>query len=162
MAAPIGNKYAEGNTGGAPSLYRPEYADQAYKLCLLGATDAELADFFHVTEQTVNNWKKEHQEFFESIKKGKEVADAEVAESLFHRAKGYSHPETKLFMYEGAVISEEVTKHYPPDPTSIIFWLKNRQPKKWRDKQEHDHTTNGESFNLHQALKNFMTDEGNG
>lgn len=161
MAAPEGNKYAEGNNGGHPTLYRPEYSEQAYKLCLLGSTDAELADFFNVTEQTINNWKNAHQEFFESIKKGKDVADAEVASKLFHRATGYTHQETKLFLVDGEILEHEAPKHYPPDPTSAIFWLKNRQPKKWRDKQEHDHTTNGESFNLHQTLKNFMTDEGN-
>jgi len=27
-------------------------------------------------------------------------------------------------------------KHYPPDTTAAIFWLKNRQPAKWREKQE--------------------------
>lgn len=31
---------------GRPSSYQPEYAEQARKLCLLGATDQEIADFF--------------------------------------------------------------------------------------------------------------------
>ena len=43
-------------------------------------------------------------------------------------------------------------------PTGAIFALKNMG---WNDKQQVDHTTAGESFNLHNALKNFMTDEGN-
>lgn len=37
MGAPLGNKYAEGH--GRPTKYKPEYDDQVYKLCLLGATD---------------------------------------------------------------------------------------------------------------------------
>lgn len=161
MAAPKGNKNAEGNNGGAPTLYRDEYAEQVYKLCLLGATDAELADFFNVTEQTINNWKKEHIEFFESIKKGKEIADSDIAESLYHRAKGYSHKEDKIFNNNGEPLIVPTIKHYPPDTTAAIFWLKNRKPAVWRDKQEIDHTTGGEPFNLHNALKDFMTDEGN-
>jgi hypothetical protein len=39
---------------GRPSSYRVEFAEQAYKLCLLGATDGEMAGFFATTEQTVN------------------------------------------------------------------------------------------------------------
>jgi hypothetical protein len=31
---------------GRPSLYRDEFAEQARKLCLLGATDRDLAEFF--------------------------------------------------------------------------------------------------------------------
>lgn len=64
---------------GRPSLYKEEYADQAYNYCLLGATDKDLANFFDVTETTINNWKLDHHEFFESIKKGKEIADASTA-----------------------------------------------------------------------------------
>lgn len=122
-----------------PTDYRPEYVDQAEKLCKLGATDKELGDFFDVSEQTINNWKNEHPEFFESIKKGKLLADAEVADKLFKRATGYSHRAVKIFNNQGEVIVEPYTEHYPPDTTAAIFWLKNRQPKNWRDKQEVEH-----------------------
>lgn len=121
-----------------PSSYKPEYAEQAYRLCLLGATDAEIAEFFGVSEQTVNNWKKAHPAFLESLKEGKRIADGRVAESLFRRALGYSHPEDKIFNQgpEKEPLIVPTTKHYPPDTTAAIFWLKNRQPQKWRDKPE--------------------------
>jgi DNA-binding XRE family transcriptional regulator len=126
---------------GRPTKYKEEYATQAYKLCLLGSTDAELADFFEVSEQTINSWKQEFPEFLESIKKGKEVADATVAEKLYHRATGYEHPEVITASFQGQITDRvTVTKHYAPDPTAAIFWLKNRQPKKWRDKQELEHS----------------------
>ena len=54
--------------GGRPSKYKKEYAEQAYKFCLLGATDARLGEFFGVSEQTINAWKDAHPEFLESIK----------------------------------------------------------------------------------------------
>src|SRR5690349_3100232 len=73
---------------GRPSSYRVEFADQAMKLCLLGYTDKELADFFGVCEATVNNWKHDYPAFLESIRQGKDVADAEVAHSLYRKAKG--------------------------------------------------------------------------
>jgi len=121
---------------GRPTKYKKEYAQQAYKLCLLGATDADLASFFEVNEDTINEWKKVHLEFSESIKKGKEIADAEVANKLYHRALGYEHPEDKIFNDSGKPLIVPTIKHYPPDPTAAIFWLKNRQPGRWRDKQE--------------------------
>lgn len=123
---------------GRPTKYLDEYAEQARKLCLLGATDAELADFFEVNEDTINEWKKVHKEFSESIKRGKGIADAEVASKLYHRALGYEHPDVDIKMYEGQIIETPLVKHYPPDTAAAIFWLKNRNKKEWRDKQEID------------------------
>ncbi len=102
----------------------------------MGATDKDLADFFGVSETTINNWKNEHPKFLESIKEGKELADSNVAKSLYERANGYSHPDVHVSNYQGDVTLTELTKHYPPDTTAGIFWLKNRQPGKWRDRKE--------------------------
>ncbi len=121
---------------GRPSLYKQEYEDQVYKLCLLGATDAEVADFFNVTERTVNSWKISHQEFLHSMSRGKIISDADIAESLYNRAIGYSHPETKVFNNSGEIIEHEVMKHYPPDTTAIKLWLLNRRPKQWKNQPE--------------------------
>lgn len=127
---------------GRPTKYKPEYIDQVFKLCLLGATDKEMADILDITESTFNLWKKEHPEFSESIKKGKSFADANVADRLYQRALGYTCPDVDIKMYEGEIIQTPLTKHFPPDPTAAIFWLKNRQSAKWRDKQEIGVTVN--------------------
>lgn len=148
MAAKKGNKYAKGNDGGRPTDYKTEYVEQAYKLCLLGATDAEMADFFGVTEQTINNWKNEHKEFFESITRGKLFADANIADRLYQRAMGYEHEEDKIFQFQGAPVIVPTKKIYPPDTEAAKFWLKNRQKDKWRDKNETDLTSNGEKIEL--------------
>lgn len=122
---------------GRPTKYNEKYPEQAYKLCLLGSTDADLADFFDVDESTVNNWKLQYPDFLESIKRGKVIADSEIAGKLYHRAKGYSHPEIITATHQGQITDTmEVEKHYPPDTTAMIFWLKNRQSKKWRDRSE--------------------------
>lgn len=124
---------------GRKSEYKIEYADQALKLCLLGATDKELAEFFSVSEQTLNKWKKDYPEFLESLKKGKNIADANVASRLYNRAIGYNCKATKFATSNGMITdSKEFIEHYPPDTTAAIFWLKNRQPDKWRDKKEVD------------------------
>jgi hypothetical protein len=130
------------HAGGRPSKYDPKYNKQVVKLCRLGATDKDLASFFEVTETTINNWKIDYPEFFESLKKGKEESDNNVADSLYKRAIGYQHTETKVFNNRGQIITKDVIARYPPDPTSMIFWLKNRRPDLWRDKQEIDNNVN--------------------
>ena len=134
---------AEKKKRGRKSEYRIEYADQALKLCLLGAIDKELAEFFSVSEQTLNKWKKDYPEFLESLKKGKSIADANVASRLYNRAIGYDCKATKFATSNGKITdSKEFIEHYPPDTTAAIFWLKNRQPEKWRDKKEVDANVN--------------------
>lgn len=123
---------------GAPSKYKKRFADEARKLCLLGAKDTDLAEFFGVCERTINYWKKEFPDFLQSIKKGKDLADAKIAESLYLRALGYEHHEEKVFCHGEKIITHRTTKKYPPETAAAIFWLKNRQKGKWKDKQDID------------------------
>jgi hypothetical protein len=131
---------------GRPTKYDPTYNDLAFKYCLLGATDKELASFFDVNEDTVHEWKRVYPEFSESIKRGKEEADANVANRLYQRAMGFEHDSEEIKVVslggkEGSEIQRvPIRKVYPPDPTAAIFWLKNRQPGRWRDKQEIQHS----------------------
>lgn len=125
---------------GRPTKFCREYCEQARKLCQLGATDAEMAEFFKIGEATLNRWKHEHADFRESIKDGKIVADAEVADRLFKRATGYSHPDVHISNYQGEITVTKITKHYPPDTVAGIFWLKNRRPLEWREKVDLQHS----------------------
>ena len=126
-----GNDYA--------SKYKEEYAGQARKLCLLGAIDTDLADFFEVARSTISLWKNDHPEFGKALSEAKREADAKVVRSLYQRATGYSHPEEKVFCYEGGIVTHNTIKQYAPDTAAGIFWLKNRQKDEWKDKQEIDH-----------------------
>lgn len=121
---------------GRPSKYDPDYARQAKQICALGATDKELADFFQVSVSTLNLWKIEHSEFSESLKLGKEPADNRVKQALYHRALGYSHPEDDIKQVNGGIVITPTIKHYPPDTTACIFWLKNRLPEEFRANPE--------------------------
>lgn len=126
---------------GRPTKYNPDFNFQVEKLCKLGATDKEIADFFDVAESTINLWKEQHPEFSESIKAGKIQADANVAQSLYHRAIGYEHEDVDIRVVDKEIVETPLIKYYPPDPTAAIFWLKNRQSAKWREKQEVEQTT---------------------
>ncbi len=145
---------------GRPSSYKPEYADQARKLCELGATDIEVADFFEVSDRTVYRWQLKYPEFCQALKAGKDIADDRVERSLYHKATGYTFETEKLFQYQGEVIRAKVREHIPPDTTSMIFWLKNRKPEVWRDIQKVEHGAPGDFDNLSDAeLETAMRDK---
>lgn len=127
---------------GRPTKYKEEYCEQVEKLCKLGATDIEIADFFDVNVDTINEWKKVYDKFSVSIKRGKLMADANVADRLYQRAVGFEHDSEEIKVISGGSIGGSsiervpIRKIYPPDTVAAIFWLKNRQKKTWRDKIE--------------------------
>lgn len=118
---------------GRPTKYKEEYAKQAYKLTKLGFIDTELADYFEVDESTINRWKHEYPDFCESIKKGKRIADTEVIKALRKRATGFSYEETKTEVSDQGKKVTTVNRVVVGDVGAQAFWLKNRQPDKWRN-----------------------------
>ena len=114
--------------------------DKIKQLAEFGFIDTQLAELFGVDESTITRWKQASPELMHALKEGKGIADARVVRSLYERATGYEHQEMHISNHQGVITETEITKHYPPDPTAMIFWLKNRQPDKWRDKQEIDFT----------------------
>lgn len=127
---------------GRPTKYKPEYVEQARKLCLLGATDQEIADFFSVEVRTIHRWKAEHDEFCHSLKAGKVEADTRVERSLYQQAVGYEQDEVKIFMPAGSPdpVYAPFRAKVAPNVTAAIFWLKNRQPDQWREKIDLNHS----------------------
>ena len=120
---------------GRPSKINTLDLRQVETLASFGLTDKQIADVIGVTEQSINNYKKD-EKFFESLKKGKEIADQRVERSLFERATGYSHPEDKIFCNpSGKVTTVQTIKYYAPDTIACIFWLKNRKSEEWQDRQ---------------------------
>jgi hypothetical protein len=123
---------------GRPTAYLLQYAEQARRLAMLGLTDAEMAEFFSVSERTLNTWKKAHPDFLQSLKAGKIEADTHVASGLYQSAIG-GHVVTESREQkapDGSITRTTETKQVPPNVTAQLFWLKNRQSTKWRDKHE--------------------------
>lgn len=132
-------KKAAKKKAGRPSKFGTVDKSQVEKLARAGWTDSQMAEFFGVAESTWHKWKLDEPAFSESLKDWKAEADHKVERSLFERATGYQHPEEKIFQHNGEIIRAETVKQYPPDTTAGIFWLKNRKPDEWRDKQDHEH-----------------------
>lgn len=125
---------------GRPTDYEPKFAEQAQRLCQLGATDIELAEFFGVDVRTVYRWKHAHDDFCQAVIAGKDALDDRVERSLYQRAVGYTFESEKVFQYQGQIIRAGTLEHVPPDPGAALNWLKNRRGEKWRDKIDHEHS----------------------
>lgn len=122
---------------GRPTKYVATNARQALKLCQMGATLADLADFFSVTVKTIQTWAHTYPEFEEAIRVGKDPADERVVMSLYMRAVGYDRVVTQdVLDKDGNIVTLKKTNHYPPDTTAMTYWLKNRRRTEWRDKHE--------------------------
>jgi hypothetical protein len=128
---------------GRPSTFKPEYVEQARKLCLLGHTDQEIAEFFGITRRGFDKWKVKNPSLVRTLKAAKEGADNRVERSLYNRAVGYSYDAVKIFLPAGTKtpVYAPYVEHVPPDVTAQIFWLKNRDPAHWRDAWQLEHVT---------------------
>lgn len=138
---------------GQPEKYKTEYAELARIFCLKGADDAKLAEVFGVNELTINRWKVKHPEFCKSIKDGKEYADAEVASSLFKQAIGFTRKVQKIVVVDKCPETVEYEEYFPPSTTAAIMWLKNRDKKNWRDKQDVEHGINPDLASLFRSIE---------
>lgn len=126
---------------GRPTQYKEEYVEQAYVACnKLGAIDKDLAELFKVTEKTINEWKKCHPDFCESIKNGKSEYDVKTAVNcLKKRVEGFEYTEVIKEVKtdgDGKIISKsakEFKKRVIPDVGAISFFLKNRDRLNWKD-----------------------------
>jgi hypothetical protein len=130
----------EPKSKGRPTSYDPEFSKEAMKLCTLGATDTEIADFFEVDARTIYRWQASYPEFCQALRVGKDSCDDRVERSLYHRAVGYSHDVVKVFQVAGKPLLVPYREHVAPDVSAASLWLKNRRKDVWRDKHEVEHT----------------------
>lgn len=96
-----------------------------------GLIDVQIAENMGIAASTLYRWKNEHKEISEALKRGKEVVDYQVENALLNNAlKGHT--------------------------TAQIFWLKNRRPDKWRDKQDLEHSG---GINVQNQYENMTEEE---
>jgi transposase-like protein len=114
---------------------------------------ADICKALGISAQTFHNWVNDerYEDFAEAVRKGKEVVDAEIENKLLDNARGFTFWEETQELLEvidnntgrrkkEMVTTKRVLKHIKPDTTAQIFWLKNRKPDVWRDKQHMEHS----------------------
>ena len=129
-----------------------------------GLTDKQIAHNIGITEQTLNNWKKRFPSLFEALKKGKEVIDRQVENALLKRALGYEYEEVKQIIEKDDKGKdrkriEKTVKQVIPDTTAQIFWLKNRKPAEWRDKQNLEVEGNLDISSMDKLITDYLSDD---
>lgn len=158
---------------GRNSRYNLDYPVYAFKLCLLGATNKELAAYFDVAVSTIIAWRKFHSAFGDAVKRGKKIADMEVAHSLYQscldrivttrqaiKCKEVYYDDKGKRVEKERVELVTVEKHIPADFRSQQYWLRNRNPAQWNKKNDEadDEAINAVLLNLGSG-QNPLTDE---
>ena len=119
---------------GRPTVYVAQYAHIASVMAAGGQTLTEIARALEISLDTLWRWRRDNPEFSDALKTAREIATARVEQSLYHRAIGYEVETVKILQNGGQVIGVKHVEHYPPDPASAIFWLKNCAADRWREK----------------------------
>jgi hypothetical protein len=111
------------------------------KLAAAGMTEREIAACLDITPKTLHNWKADHPKLARALIPGKRAANQRVEASLYHRAVGYTCPDTHVAVIKGKVVLTPIVKHYPPSEGAMTLWLTNRLKKRWKNRQSNELTT---------------------
>lgn len=130
---------------GRPTKLNPEIIKKTKELTAKGKNQVKLREVLGVSESTIFNWKRFSPEFMIALREGQQEANEIVEASLFQKAIGYTHPEEKFFCFEGVPVKVDTVKHYAPDTEASKFWLKNRNPERWKELQSVEATIESNS-----------------
>ena len=147
MPAPRGNQHAKGNK--SKNKYKPEYAETARKLCAKsGFIDIQLADWFKVTEKTINNWKLAHPEFAEALRVGKQETDDLVERATVQHICGYYVMVDEMDRFGNV---KQMRKWVAGNPHAGMKWLAARRPEVYRERKELKH-----ALSMDEAFLRFL------
>ncbi len=123
---------------GQPTKFNCTIARRIIELIQEGKTDPQIASAIGVSVRSLKYWKAGKPDFLHAVQEAKSIADDLVEAALFNRATGYSHRAVKMFYNKdtGEIVTQKYIQHHPPDTGAATFWLKNRQPKRWREKTD--------------------------
>lgn len=125
---------------GRKSKYTEDIPEKVREWCKDGLIESQICKKIGISTQAFAKWKHKYVDLVEALKSGKEKVDDGVENTLLKRAMGYDYEEiTTSVQNKGKEQNTEVKKvkkHIVPDVTAQIFWLKNRRPAKWREKNE--------------------------
>lgn len=141
-------------SGGRPSDYNEKVKSRLLEIkawCRDGATNEEIAESLGINPSTLYEYKKAYPEFSNALKEGKAVVDIKVENALLNNALGYDYEEETVVMektveykdgkkYKEIIIPRKikVTKHKESETKATMFWLQNRKPDTWKNRQTFD------------------------
>ncbi len=147
MPAPRGNRFAKGNK--SKNKYKSEYAKTARKLCAqCGYIDIQLAEWFDVTEKTINNWKLAHPDFAEALRVGKAETDDLVERATVAGITGYYVMVDEMDRFGNV---KPMRKWVAGNAHAGIKWLNARRPEVYREQKEVKH-----ALSMDEAFLRFL------
>lgn len=111
---------------------------RAYKLCLLGLTNSEIAMAFNVTPANIAIWEEKYPAFAEALFQGRQIASANVAQSLYKRAIGFSVEVEEVRNVDKSLELVRYKKYFPPSVSAAMYWLNNRDKSRWGNVKKHE------------------------
>jgi hypothetical protein len=124
-----------------PQTWKPFMSEMVYKLALIGANPAQIADFLKVPPKTVQIWiNNDFPPFTDAYRRGSVETNMELVVALMKKAKGYHYTETTVRKdVDGNVIWQETTtKTAQPDSYALLKIAALRMPEQWREKNVTD------------------------
>lgn len=126
---------------GRKSPYSKAMLQRAAEGAAAGETDKEICKALGIAECTFYVWKNRHPEFAEATSRAKDVANARIEAKAYELAMGSTIRKQQAYKLKDIDGNETVEvvdleEELPPNERMIQFWLKNRNPDRWRDKQD--------------------------
>jgi hypothetical protein len=140
--------------------YHAEFAAQARKLCLLGLTDIELADFFDITREIFNTWRAQHKEFSDAIRIARESANGRVERSLYQCACGYERDTIRIVRGRDKVTIVHHREHVPGEVAAQLKWLVARRSDRWGPNAVVERNPERTSAEIADDLIRFLIEQG--
>ncbi len=113
------------------------YLDRIKLWVAKGATNTEVAEKLGITRESLNQYRRKYADVADALEIPRGAVDDEVEAALYKRCKGYDYEEVTKWQTIGPGgkiiwLEKRTTKHLPPDPSSIQFWLTNRRKPEWK------------------------------
>ena len=150
----------------------PKVKDKLFLIqmwCREGMLEKDIAKNLGVAVSTFEQYKIDHPELVDSLKRNKEIADYEVENSLYKKCVGCYVKEQKAFKCKEVYYDEnnnrcereavqvvDIDTFIPPDTMAMAIWLNNRKPQSWRrnankekldeKKFDHDKDVDGKKY----------------
>lgn len=128
---------------GRPSKYSQKFDDIVKDLVANNAgTMLQVAEFFTVHLTTLYDWMDKYPSFAYAVNEGRDIANRKLEEALYECAMGYTETEEKVIVNPktGKESIEYIKKKVRRNPQVAMWWLQNRDPERWRNKQVIEHT----------------------
>jgi hypothetical protein len=119
------------------NIFWPDRVDHVKAIAARGMDDTEMAVMMGVSPALLESWRKFYPEFNKAIEDGRALPDQEVIAALHKNAVGYERDTDVVVRTRRGAQIVTAKVFYPGETAAQRYWLNNRVPKYWRDRQEH-------------------------